>query len=203
MTLQRHACRNLALTLALLMVPAGLAHAQAIDTNGLAAGTDPSREVNIESDSMEVRDQEGIAIFTGNVDARRAGTHLTSARMVVHYAKLPGTGSTAAASSTVGQGSGSTDAGPGAGRTEITTINADGKVRIETASQVITGDAAIYDVKADQLTVTGAVTVTQGSSVVKGTKLFADLRKKTSQMTGGRVSGSFVPSQTGGTAKAK
>jgi lipopolysaccharide export system protein LptA len=43
------------------------------------------------------------------------------------------------------------------------------------------------------LTVTGNVVVTEGSTVIRGETLKANLKAKTSSMTGGRVRGSFVP----------
>jgi lipopolysaccharide export system protein LptA len=41
--------------------------------------------------------------------------------------------------------------------------------------------------------VTGNVTVKQGQTVMHGNQLNVDLDKNTSQLTGGRVKGSFVP----------
>ena len=141
----------------------------------------PPVPVNVESDQMEVRETERVAIFTGNVEAVRGDTRMISAKMIVHYAPKPD----AAAK-----------AGAGAlGASQVTLIESEGWVRIETPGQVIVGDASVLDVATDILTVTGKVTVTQGQSVVKGTRLVADLKKKTSQMTGGRVTGSFVPGQ--------
>jgi lipopolysaccharide export system protein LptA len=139
----------------------------------------PSLPVNVEADQMEVRSADNIAIFSGKVDAKRGDTHMVSDRMTVHYAKRNAAASDAAASGLSGS--------------EVTLIEAEGQVRIETPGQVVTGDNATLDILTDMLTVTGAVTVTQGKSVIKGTSLVSDLKKKTSQMTGGRVSGSFVP----------
>jgi lipopolysaccharide export system protein LptA len=51
------------------------------------------------------------------------------------------------------------------------------------------------DVQSNQVTVGGNVVVTQGSTVLRGEQLFVDLDKNTSEMTGGRVKGKFVPRQ--------
>jgi hypothetical protein len=40
------------------------------------------------------------------------------------------------------------------------------------------------------------VIVKEGSTVIRGARLKADLKAKTSSMTGGRVKGSFVPKST-------
>jgi lipopolysaccharide export system protein LptA len=68
-------------------------------------------------------------------------------------------------------------------------------VVIETAQQRITGAWARMDVAANQVTVGGDVVVTQGSTELRGEQLFVDLDKDTSEMTGGRVRGRFVPGQ--------
>jgi lipopolysaccharide export system protein LptA len=51
------------------------------------------------------------------------------------------------------------------------------------------------DVKANQVTIGGDVVVTQGTTVLRGEQLFVDFNKDTSEMTGGRVRGRFVPGQ--------
>ncbi|MDP4824006.1 MAG: hypothetical protein NWR47_08680 [Aestuariivirgaceae bacterium] len=144
----------------------------------------PAQPVTVEADQMEVRNTENIAIFTGKVDAKRGDTLMAASRMTVHYAPSAQTQPTPATAQ---------PAPTGMSGSEVTLIEAEGAVRIETPGQVVTGDAATLDVVADMLTVTGKVTVTQGQSVIKGTRLVSDLKKKTSQMAGGRVSGSFVP----------
>ena len=140
----------------------------------------PALPVNVEADQMEVRSAENIAVFSGKVDAKRGDTHMVADRMTVHYAKRDKAATADPAAS-------------GLSGSEVTLIEAQGGVRIETPGQVVTGDSATLDVLTDMLTVTGSVTVTQGKSIIKGTRLVSDLKKKTSQMAGGRVSGSFVP----------
>jgi lipopolysaccharide export system protein LptA len=158
---------------AVLSFGATTSWAQAIDTATIKGSATGTQEVNIEADSMEVQEAENKAIFTGNVTAERTGTRLTSDRMVVTYRE-------------VAQSDGSQ-------RTDVALIDARGNVEIKTARQVITGEHAILDVAGDLLTVTGNVVVTEGSTVIRGAKLKADLKAKTSYMTGGRVKGSFVP----------
>jgi lipopolysaccharide export system protein LptA len=55
------------------------------------------------------------------------------------------------------------------------------------------GDASIYHVRSNTMTVTGNVTLVQGKNVIKGQKLDLDMKTNHMQMTGGRVQGSFVP----------
>jgi lipopolysaccharide export system protein LptA len=72
-------------------------------------------------------------------------------------------------------------------------VNAKGNVTINTKNATITGDWCRFDVLNNQLVVGGNVVLTQGSSVVKGKKLNVDLKTSHLQMSGGRVSGTFVP----------
>jgi lipopolysaccharide export system protein LptA len=152
---------------------AALAQAQTIDTDAIKSSAASSQNVNIEADSMEVLEAQKKAIFAGKVRAERTGTKLTSDHMVVTYKDVP--------------------QADGSNRTDVSLIDAKGNVEIRTARQVITGEHAILDVAGDLLTVTGNVMVKEGNTIIRGVKLKADLKAKTSSMTGGRVKGSFVP----------
>jgi lipopolysaccharide export system protein LptA len=172
---RRHAILAISCLTALMAI-SGRPGAQTIDAATIQGSATSAQNVNIEADSMEVVEAEKRAIFTGNVSAERTGTKLTSDLMVVTYAdELQSDGSK---------------------RTDVALIDAKGNVHIKTARQLITGEHAILDVAGDLLTVTGNVIVREGSTVIRGAKLTADLKAKTSSMTGGRVKGSFVPSSS-------
>jgi lipopolysaccharide export system protein LptA len=66
---------------------------------------------------------------------------------------------------------------------------------IVTSKQTVTGEWAKMDVKKNEVTVGGKVKVVQDKTVLTGNKLFVDLDTNRSEMTGGRVRGSFVPRQ--------
>lgn len=166
----------LAAWVGLLAAEPALLGAQTVDTDSIKQSATSPQNVNIEADSMEVLEAEKRAVFKGNVHAQRTGTRLTSDRMVVTYRDV--------------------QQADGSKRTDVALIDAQGNVKIQTPRQMITGDSAILDVAGDLLTVTGNVVVTEGSTVIRGSKLKADLKAKTSSMTGGRVRGSFVPRTT-------
>lgn len=149
--------------------------AQTVDTTALAQSARQPKEVNIEADRMEVMDQDKRAVFIGNVDAHRGDIVFKTDRLIADYAETV-------------RDSGEKD-------TEVTFLEAAGNVVIETTQQRITGSWAKMDVKSNQVTVGGNVVVTQGSTVLHGQQLFVDLDKNTSEMTGGRVRGRFVPGQ--------
>jgi lipopolysaccharide export system protein LptA len=149
------------------------AFAQTVDTANLSAASKEKKEVNIEADQMEVMDKERKAIFMGNVDATRGDVRLKSDKLVVTYNEVQQT--------------------DGSKKTDVTFLDASGNVVIVTARQRITGQTAHMDVKANKVTVDGNVTVTQGETILRGRPLLVDLDTNTSQLTGGRVKGSFVP----------
>jgi lipopolysaccharide export system protein LptA len=149
--------------------------AQTVDTTELAQSARQPGEVNIEADRMEVLDQQKRAIFIGNVDAQRGEVSFKTDKLIADYVE--------------------TTAESGENDTEVTFLEATGAVVIETPQQRITGAWAKMDVQSNQVTVGGNVVVTQGSTVLRGEQLFVDLDKNTSEMTGGRVKGKFVPRQ--------
>ncbi len=167
--------RKLAMIPAVLlwcMAGPGLAQDSTTGTTGVAAGKTEDA-VEIESDRMEIKDEENISIFTGNVIAKRPDMKLNAAKLVAHYADVK-------------QADGST-------KNEISSFDATGNVVIVTNRQKVTGNSATLNYATNDLVVTGNVTVTQGSTVLKGPKLEANLDTDKMVMTGGRVKGSFVP----------
>lgn len=129
--------------------------------------------VEIESDRMEIKDEENISIFSGNVIAKRPDMTLNAEKLVAHYADVK--------------------QADGSSKNEISSFDATGKVVIVTNKQKVTGNSATLNYSTNDLVVTGNVTVTQGSTVLRGPKLEANLDTDKMVMTGGRVKGSFVP----------
>jgi len=146
-----------------------------VDTKAASKDANTPKDVDVESDEMEVFDKEQRAIFRGNVVAVRGGTKVKCDTLTVTYNQAPQAN--------------------GEKRTEVTFLDAAGNTSIVTSTQTITGEKAHMDVKANTVTVEGNVKVVQGKTVVTGQKLFANLNTNRSQMTGGRVKGSFVPGQ--------
>jgi lipopolysaccharide export system protein LptA len=127
--------------------------AQSSFTGLKISGDEP---IQIESDKLEVRDAEGVAVFTGNVNVVQGETLLKSGRMRVYYAKEPGEASSAA--------------GPSSGNIER--IEVDGKVYVKSETQVATSDAATFDMLKEVLVMTGKeVVLSDGPNVIVGCKL--------------------------------
>lgn len=130
-------------------------------------------QVDIEANQMEILDAEKKAIFRGGVIAARAGVNLRCDELTVKY-------------DDVKQSDGSS-------KTDATDLNAKGNVTITTSRETITGDWAKFDPQGNTLVVGGTVKLVQGSTVLTGKELRANLDTNKIEMTGGRVKGSFLP----------
>jgi lipopolysaccharide export system protein LptA len=139
--------------------------------------------VKIQAATLEVRDKDRIATFTGDVRVVQGDTELRSKVLVVFYEEEPGKPSMPAA-----------QAGPG-GQQQIKRMEAKGGVVVTQKEQTAVGDTGDFEMQANTVTLTGNVVVTQGQDVVKGHKLVVDLTTGVSKFDGGRIDALF---NTGG-----
>jgi lipopolysaccharide export system protein LptA len=146
--------------------------------------------VKIEAATLEVRDKNKIATFSGNVHLVQGDTVLRCKVLVVFYDQ-DDTGTPTVKSATPGP----------AGASQIRRMEAKGAVVVTQKDQTATGDSAIYDLKDNTVTLLapagGRVTVTQGPNVMSGPKLVVNLTTNVSHFEGG-VSGLITPSSTQG-----
>lgn len=133
----------------------------------------PPTPIDVVSNEMEILDKEKKAIFRGAVDATKGTTNIKSDTLTVTYADVK-------------QPDGTT-------KTDATDVDARGSVVITTPKEKITGDWAKYNPQTEKLTVGGNVKLVQGTTVLQGNELVSDLKTSRTQMTGGRVKGSFLP----------
>jgi lipopolysaccharide export system protein LptA len=82
------------------------------------------------------------------------------------------------------------DPGPG-GEKSIKRIEAKGGVTVVQKDQNAAGDAAIFNMRENIVTLTGNVVVTRGQDVLRGQRLVVDLTNGVSKMDQGRVEGLF------------
>ena len=129
--------------------------------------------VDISANEMEILDKDKKAIFRGAVDATRGTTNLKSDELTVTYAEIKKPDGTT--------------------KTDATALDAKGNVTITTPRETITGDWAKYNPQTEMLVVGGNVKLVQGKTVLTGNELQSDLKANKTQMTGGRVKGSFLP----------
>jgi len=121
------------------------------------------KPVRIQSATLEVRDKDKVATFSGDVHLVQGDTDLRCKVLVVYYdneADKPGTKST--------------QPGP-SGQQQIRRMEAKGSVIVTQKEQVATGDNGEFDMRSNTVTLIGNVVVTKGEDVVKGQRLVVDL----------------------------
>ncbi len=158
------------------------AHAQAPVTGFSGIGGDNAKKpINIESDRLEVDDKKHVAIFTGNVSATQGDYNLQSPRLEVTYEKqeqAEGQNKAAPPKSKPEKPADTAAADPFSNG-QIKFIHAaGGKVVVTCAKdeQEATGEDAVYNVKGQNIVMTGKeVILTQKKNVVKGRQLSIDL----------------------------
>lgn len=164
----------LALT-ATLVLPSAATGQNSRDVSALK-GHATDAPIDVSADRIEVRDNDKQAIFSGAVTIIQSGMKLDAAKVTVFY----------------GRG---TSASP-----EISRIDANGDVRLVTASETAASRYAIYDVTQKTLTMIGDVLLTRGGSVLNGNRLEIKLGTGESTLDGagtkanpsGRVTGRFI-----------
>jgi len=179
--------------------------------------------VKIESNKLEVRDKEKLAIFSGNVFVQQGDTTMRCPELRVFYegedkttagvlktGASKNTGETNSPASTmpspektsmpVPSKTGKSSTTESNVQNRIKKLEALGGVIVNSKDQKATGDRADFEMKANIIVMTGNVVVTQGQNVMKGDRLIVDLNSSSAHMEAGskgvpgRVQGLFVPS---------
>jgi lipopolysaccharide export system protein LptA len=131
-----------------------------------------NKPVQIEAASLEVRDKEKKATFTGNVKVVQGDTTMYCKSLEVFYEQQESAGTMKAA-----------QPGPG-GSQQISKLTASGGVKVTQKDQIATGDTAHFDMRANTVTLNGNVTVLQGKNVMKGDRLVVDMTSGVSRVEG-------------------
>ena len=201
----RNACTA---ALAIALFAAGEARAQGAMSGvpNAMQGFSQNRDqpIQIEAASLEVRDKSKEATFAGNVKVVQGDTTMTSKTLVVFYddkssspsSSPPPTKQKTAAKSAPGGPMQSAQPGPG-GNSSIKRLEARGNVVVTQKDQVVTGEAAIFDTKANLITMQGGVVLTQCRNVLKGDRLKVDMTTGVSRVESdsGKVQGLFIQGQ--------
>jgi lipopolysaccharide export system protein LptA len=150
--------------------------------------------IQIEAASLEMRDKQKEATFSGNVKVVQGDTTMTSKTLVVFYEqsseKKP-----PPAKKGAGKGAPMQSATPGpGGSSSIKRLEAHGNVVVTQKDQVVTGETAIFDTKTNLITMLGGVVLTQCKNVLRGDRLLVDMTTGVSRVESdsGKVQGLFV-----------
>lgn len=166
-----------------LVAAVGSGFAQQSQSRMTSLNLSNDQPIQIESDKLEVRDNDRQAIFTGNVSVVQGQTLMKAGKMTVYYVgqamardgrkeDKPAEAAPAAAGATPGSA-------------DIERIEVDGKVYVKSESQVATGDRATFDMKSETLTLTGKeVVLTEGENVIVGCRLNVQMKTGQAQLDG-------------------
>lgn len=126
----------------------------------LGRWTDGKEPIQIDSQSLEARANEGVVVFRGEVVARQGEMTLQAEEVTVQVD--PKT-------------------------SEIRSVQARGSVRIQRAELVATGREADFDVVGGVLTLTGEAKAWQGRNVVAGERIILYLADNRTVVEGARA----------------
>jgi lipopolysaccharide export system protein LptA len=154
--------------------------------------------IQIEAASLEMRDKKKEATFSGNVKVVQGDTTMTSKTLVVFYDSAAAPANTSSANSKSAKSSTMQSATPGpGGSSSIRRLEARGNVVVTQKDQVVTGETAVFDTKANLVTMLGGVVLTQCKNVLKGDRLMVDMTTGVSRVESdsGKVQGMFINQQ--------
>src|SRR5882724_3815887 len=145
--------------------------------------TNRDKPVNIKAASLEVRDKEKFATFTGDVHVVQGDTDMRCKTLVVYYEDN---------SKDSKESVKAAQPGP-AGSSQIRRMEARGNVVVSQKDQIATGDRGDFDMRNNTVVLSGKVVVTKGQDVMRGERLVVNLTDGVSRMEGGRVEGIINP----------
>jgi lipopolysaccharide export system protein LptA len=140
------------------------------------------KPLKISSVSLEVRDKDKMATFSGDVHLVQGDTTLRTKTLVVFYEDdassqpKPAPAGGAAASSMPGS-------------QQIRRVEAKGGVIVMQKDQTATGESGVFDMRANTVTLLGNVVISQGQNVVKGDRLTVDMTSGVSRVECGKTPG--------------
>ena len=151
------------------------------------------KPIQIEAASLEMRDKDKVATFSGNVKVVQGDTTMRSKTLVVFYDNEQGKNAKKA-------GMKSSTPGPG-GSSSIKRLEAKGGVIVTQKDQTVTGETGIFDMRSNTVTMLGGVVLTKDKNVLRGDRLVVDMTTGISRVesdNGRGVQGMFQSSAPGG-----
>ena len=190
---------------ALILTVSG-AGAQSTTMSGMKLSND--QPIQIESDKLEIHDQEHTALFTGNVKVVQGTTTLQSGKMTVYYkdkAAKAGSATAAAQPEAKPQQSGSL----ASGSADIDKILVTDKVYLVSGTQTATADDGNFDMASQTFILTAndgnKVILSDGPNVFTGCKLTVHMQTGQAELEscGGRVQIQLDPKSQPSTSQQK
>jgi lipopolysaccharide export system protein LptA len=160
----------------------------------LQGGQDKDQPVQIEAASLEVRDKNKMATFSGDVQVVQGDTTMKCQKLVVFYGQEVGIAQAGAQAGAQAPDAKPAPAGP-KGAQNIRRIEARGGVTVVTKDQNATGDLGVYDLIAKTITLTGNVVVSQGQNVIHGERVVVDTVTGNARVESNNQGGGATPSR--------
>lgn len=154
--------------------------------------------VHIEAATLEVRDKESVAVFSGNVHVVQGDTDMRCKSLVVFYESRSSKSPAAAKEKTRAASAPNAKANVmlpemgDTGQRRVRRLEARGGVVVKRNDQLATGKTGVFDMKANTVRLEGDVVLSQGPNVIRGDHLVVDLRTGVSRIESGRNSGGRV-----------
>ena len=196
-TMHFSSCGIAAAGVAFALIASGGAYAQGAVSGvpNAMQGFSQNRDqpIQIEAASLEMRDKKKEATFSGNVKVVQGDTTMSAKSLVVFYdSGAPAPPPPANAKATKSAPMRAASPGPG-GSSSIRKLEAKGNVVVTQKDQVVTGETAVFDTKANLITMLGGVVLTQCKNVLRGDRLLVDMTTGVSRVESdsGRVQGLF------------
>lgn len=118
------------------------------------------QQLEVTADSLEVDQQSGASVFTGEVLAVQGDLRLTAGQVRIEYSQQAGGGQ------------------------RVERLIASGGVTLVTPQEALESREAIYVIPRGTLEMTGDVLFVQGQNILSGQRFTADLNAGTGQMSG-------------------
>ncbi|MDA8586211.1 LptA/OstA family protein [Rhodobacteraceae bacterium] len=145
---------------AVILVTASIAFAQSASIALGMQDFDKSQAVEVTSDALSVNQQDGNAVFNGNVLVVQGEVRMSAGAVRIEY--------------------GQSDGAPSG----ISRLIASGGVTFVTATDAVEANEAIYSVENGTVRLTGDVLLTQGPNAISGDTLTVDLQTGSGTMEG-------------------
>jgi lipopolysaccharide export system protein LptA len=175
----------------LLLAGAALAQATTSQMSGLKLNRD--EPIQIESDKLEIHDQEHTADFTGNVKVVQGTTTLQAGHMTVFYKPKEGTADAKGAATKASETKAASKEAPASiasGNTDIDHIIVTDNVFLSSGTQTATADNGSFDMAKQLFILKGdKVVLSDGPNVFTGCQLTVHMETGEAQLDscGGRV----------------
>jgi lipopolysaccharide export system protein LptA len=158
------------------------------------------KPIKINATTLEVRDKDKLATFSGDVHLVQGDVDMRSNTLVVFYDDQPPPEQPPPKGGKTAVASAQTAPQQQSQQIKRVEVKGDVTVRVPQKDQTATGDLGIFDMRANTVTMQGHVVINQGANELRGDTLTVDMNSGASTLTcnnkggctpGGRISGTF------------